>query len=107
MLGGIFQTKVWLSFVLDGAKSTVTARRAIIPRDKEVRKRKAAALSSVDSDSDASEDEVAFQKFLEKGADKGKLKSQNSDWNTCHVELRKALEKSGTVDRYGIQHLSL
>ena len=85
----------------------MTARRAIIPRDKEVRKRKAAALSSVNSDSDASEDEVAFQRFLKKGADKGKLKSQNSDWNTCHVELRKALEESGTVDRYGIQHLSL
>ena len=85
----------------------MTARRAIIPRDKEVRKRKAVALSSVNSDSDASEDEVAFQKFLKKGAGKGKLKSQNSDWITCHVELRKALEKSGTVDRYGIQHLSL
>lgn len=88
-------------------KPTATLRRAIIPHDKKAKKRKTAVSPSTDSDSDASCDEAAYEKFIEQSSDKGKLKSSNSDWNTCHVELRKALEQDGTLDRYGIQHLSL
>ncbi|KAJ7369986.1 hypothetical protein OS493_034931 [Desmophyllum pertusum] len=88
-------------------KPTATIRRAIIPHDKKAKKRKTAVSPSTDSDSDASCDEAAYEKFIEQSSDKGKLKSSNSDWNTCHVELRKALEQDGTLDRYGIQHLSL
>ena len=78
-----------------------------MPGSKKGKKQKTAVFSSVDSESDASGDEAAFEKFLKQGGGKDKLKSANSDWNTCHVELRKALEKAGTLDRYGIQHLSL
>ncbi|KAJ7391174.1 hypothetical protein OS493_019305 [Desmophyllum pertusum] len=88
-------------------KPTATIRRAIIPHDKKAKKRKTTVSPSTDSDSDASCDEAAYEKFIEQSADKGKLKSSNSDLNTCHVELRKALEQDGTLDRYGIQHLSL
>lgn len=35
------------------------------------------------------------------------MKSKNNDWNTNHVELRRYLEKNGTIGRFGISHLSL
>ena len=75
-----------------------------MPHDERAKRKK--TFPSTDSDSGASDDEAAFQKFL-KGQGEGKLKSTNDNWNACHLELRKTLEQAGTLDRYGIKHLSL
>ena len=75
-----------------------------MPHDEKAKRRK--TFPSTDSDSGDSDDEAAFQKFL-KGQGQGKLKSSNDSWNACHLELRKTLEQAGTLDRYGIKHLSL
>ena len=75
-----------------------------MPHDERTKRRKTFPLA--DSDSGASDDEAAYQKFL-KGKGEGKLKPGNSNWNTCHMELRKTLEQAGTLDRYGIKHLCL
>lgn len=72
--------------------------------DERAKRRK--TFPPADSDSGASDDEAAYQKFL-KGKGEGKLKPGNSKWNTCHVELCKTFEQAGTLDRYGIKHLSL
>ena len=74
-----------------------------MPHDEKAKRKK--TFPSTDSDSGDS-DEAAFQKFL-KGQGEGKLKSSNDSWNACHLELRKTLEQAGTLDRYGIKHLSL
>lgn len=77
-----------------------------MPHDERAKRRK--TFPSTDSDSGASDDEAAFQKFLKvQGEGKGKVKSGNDSWNACHLELRKTLEQAGTLDRYGIKHLSL
>ena len=75
-----------------------------MPHDEKTKRRK--TFPSTDSDCGDSDDEAAFQKFL-KGQGECKLKSSNDSWNACHLELRKTLEQAGTLDRYGIKHLSL
>lgn len=35
------------------------------------------------------------------------LKDNNAVWNKIHVELRKSLEETGQLNRFGIKHLSL
>ena len=75
-----------------------------MPHDKRAKRRK--TFPPADSDSGASDDEAAYQKFL-KSKGEGNLKPGNSSWNACHMELCKTLEQAGTLDRYGIKHLSL
>ena len=75
-----------------------------MPHDERAKRRK--TFPPADSDSGASDDEAAYQKFL-KSKGEGKLKPGNSSWDTCHMELCKTLEQAGTLDRYGIKHLSL
>ena len=75
------------------------------------KQRKLAGCGDVDDVNDDDDDggiadEEAYLNFLDEGSD-GKLKDANDDWNSVHVKLRKHLEKSGTLDRYGIPHLSL
>lgn len=77
-----------------------------MPHDEKAKRRK--TFPSTDSDSGASNDEAAFQKFLKgQGEGKGKVKSRKDGWNAFHLELQKTLEQAGTLDRYGIKHLSL
>jgi hypothetical protein len=59
-----------------------------------------------DDEIDDIADEEAYMEFLATGSNE-KLKDTNDNWNSIHVQLRKSLEKSGTLDRYGIPHLSL
>ena len=33
--------------------------------------------------------------------------SENNEWNEVHIDLRKKLEKTGTLNRFGVVHLSL
>ena len=70
--------------------------------------RKVASFDGSDDDDDLDDiaDEEAYMNFLANGTD-DKLKDTNDNWNKVHVELRKSLEKAGTLDRYGIPHLSL
>lgn len=68
--------------------------------------RKATTSDCSDDDLEDIADEEAYLNFLERGAD-DKLKDTNDKWNKVHVELRKSLEKAGTLDRFGISHLSL
>lgn len=56
---------------------------------------------------DPDSDSEAFEKFIKNSNPEEKLKSKNSDWNTSHIELRRHLEKNGTLGRFGISHLSL
>ena len=56
--------------------------------------------------SDDELDEEIYMDFLATGTNE-KLKDVNDNWNSIHVQLRKSLEKAGTLDRYGIPHLSL
>lgn len=95
-------TKVYFCF--RWWKIIISSKENHLPHDKRAKRRK--TFPPADSDSGASDDEAAYQKFL-KSKGEGKLKLGNSNWNTCHMELCKALEQAGTLDRYGIKHLSL
>ena len=59
-----------------------------------------------DDELDDIADEEAYMEFLATGTNE-KLKDTNDNWNSVHVQLRKSLERAGTLDRYGIPHLSL
>ena len=47
-----------------------------------------------------------YMDFLATGNNE-KLKDTNDNWNSIHVQLRKSFKKAGTLDQYGIPHLSL
>ena len=59
-----------------------------------------------DDELDDIADEEAYMEFIATGTSE-KLKDTNDNWNSIHVQLRKGLEKAGTLDRYRIPHLSL
>ncbi|XP_028394592.1 uncharacterized protein LOC114518802 [Dendronephthya gigantea] len=82
-------------------------KRSILPGGLQTSKHKKVVSSECsDDDLDDIADEEAYMNFLANGPE-DKLKDTNDRWNKVHVELRKTLEKAGTLDRYGIPHLSL
>lgn len=50
-------------------------------------------------------DEEVYEKFIQGSVTD--TKSENNKWNEVHIDLRKKLEKAGTLNRFGVVHLSL
>ena len=50
-------------------------------------------------------DEEVYEKFIQGSATD--TKSENNKWNEVHIDLRKKLEKAGTLNCFGVVHLSL
>ncbi|XP_078355942.1 uncharacterized protein LOC144640732 [Oculina patagonica] len=59
----------------------------------------------VKTDIDNDHDDEVYEKFVQ-GINTDS-KNENSKWNEVHIDLRKKLEKIGTLDRFGVVHLSL
>ena len=64
-----------------------------MPHDERAKRR--TTFPQADNDSGAS-DEAAKQELF-KGKGECKLEPGNSNWNTCHKELHKTLEKAGSL----------
>lgn len=79
-------------------KGKKTAKRCLITNP-------SSATKKAKTDYDDGFDDEAYEKFIQ-GSNAG-TKSENSRWNEVHIELRKKLEKSGTLNRFGVVHLSL
>ncbi|KAL9985386.1 hypothetical protein ACROYT_G007782 [Oculina patagonica] len=59
----------------------------------------------VKTDIDNDHDDEVYEKFVQ-GINTDS-KNENSKWNEVHIDLHKKLEKIGTLDRFGVVHLSL
>ena len=51
-------------------------------------------------------DGQVYEKFMQ-GTTCADSKNENAKWNEVHIELQKKLENIGTLDRFGVVHLSL
>lgn len=72
------------------------------------RVRHCVTVGSDDDDDDKEFDDEAFNKFQNtSSAGKPALKDNNAQWNKSHIDLRKSLEETGQLSRFGVKHLSL
>jgi len=101
-----------LCLIEDGER-TQTAKRSLVPSVSECRSKRSHVHELVvnDEDVDAKKfDDIddALTKFQKPSCgSKSALKDNNAEWNKIHVELRKTLEETGQIQRFGIKHLSL
>ena len=66
---------------------------------------KASKRIKTDIGNDDYDDEV-YEKFMQ-GSTCADSKNENAKWNEVHIELWKKLENIGTLDHFGVVHLSL
>lgn len=80
-----------------GKKST---KRCLMKNSPSASKRLKTDIGDDDYDDDV------YEKFMQ-GTTRADSKNEKAKWHEVHIELRKKLEKMGSLDRFEVVHLSL